>query len=199
MVDQNIPLQESLAPEVAALIDLAQLAQYTGSTTIENLNTIADKLLARLLMLCSAQRGAVFLGVDERLQSELHATHHKIFRALALHGVDEEVAHALLSAHTMDNSSVKSDPELVCWLTYRLSLGEFMVERGYFLDDILSPHEIEELPSDDHSPLLVRQPLDALLVLGWTVENDGECASAVEKGHHLLPYVIDAMGAVIVG
>src|SRR5437762_1749913 len=58
---------------------------------------------------------------------------------------------------------------------------------------------LEELPSDDHSPLLVRQPLDALLVLGWTVENDGECASAVEKGHHLLPYVIDAMGAVIVG
>src|SRR6266480_1688902 len=200
MVDQNIPLQESLAPEVAAaLIDLAQLAQHTGSTSIENINTIADKLLARLLLLCSAQRGAVFLGVDERLQSELHATHHKIFRALALHGVDEEVAHALLSAHTMDNSSVKSDPELVCWLTYRLSLGEFMVERGYFLDDILSPHEIEELPSDDHSPLLVRQPLDALLVLGWTAENDSECASAVERGHHILPYVIDAMGAVIVG
>jgi len=199
MVDQNIPLQESLAPEVAALIELAQLAQHTGSTTIENLHTIADKLLARLLVLCSAQRGAVFLGVDERLQSELHATHHKIFRALALHGVDEEVAHALLSAHTMDNSSVKSDPELVCWLTYRLSLGEFMVERGYFLDDILSPHEIEELPSDDHSPLLVRQPLDALLVLGWTAENDSECASAVERGHHILPYVIDAMGAVIVG
>src|SRR5436190_10812339 len=199
MVDQNIPLQESLAPEVAALIDLAQLAQHTGSTTIENLHTIADKLLARLLVLCSAQRGAVFLGVDERLQSELHATHHKIFRALALHGVDEEAAHALLSAHPMDNSSMKPDPELVCWFTYRLSLGEFMIERGYFLDDILSPHEIEELPSDDHSPLLVRQPLDALLVLGWTVENDGECASAVEKGHHLLPYVIDAMGAVIVG
>src|SRR6266566_5510693 len=199
MVDQNIPLQESLAPEIAALIDLAQLAQHTGSTTIENINTIADKLLARLLVLCSAQRGAVFLGVDERLQSELHATHHQIFRALALHGVDEEAAHALLSAFPMDNSSVKPDPELVCWLTYRLSLGEFMVERGYFLDDILSPHEIEELPSDDHSPLLVRQLVDALLVLGWTAENDSECASAVERGHHLLPYVIDAMGAVIVG
>src|SRR5947208_7483695 len=80
-----------------------------------------------------------------------------------------------------------------------LSLGEFMVETGYFLDDILSPHEIEELPSDDHSPLLVRQPLDALLMLGWNAENDSECASVVEQGHHLLPYVIDAMGAVIVG
>ena len=200
MVDQNIPLQETFAPEVAAaLIDLAQLAQHTGSTTIENLDTIADKMLARLLVLCSAQRGAVFLGVDERLQSELHATHHKIFRALALHGVNEEAAHALLSALPMDNSSVKPDPELVCWLTYRLSLGEFMVERGHFSDDILSPHEIEKVSSDDNSPLLARQPLDALLVIGWTAEGDSECASVVERGHHLLPYVIDAMGAVIVG
>src|SRR5947208_17075467 len=80
-----------------------------------------------------------------------------------------------------------------------LSLGEFMVETGYFLDDILSPHEIEKLPADDHSPLLVRQPLDALLVLGWTAKDDNECASVVERGHHLLPYVIDAIGAVIVG
>ena len=36
-------------------------------------------------------------------------------------------------------------------------------------------------------------------MLGWTAENDSECASVVERGHHLLPYVIDAMGAVIVG
>jgi signal transduction histidine kinase len=200
MVDQNIPLQETFTPEVAAaLIDLAQLAQHTGSTTIESLDTIADKMLARLLVLCSAQRGAVFLGVDERLQSELHATHHKINRALALHGVNEEEAQALLSAFPVDNAGVKPDPVLACWLTYRLSLGEFMLERGQFSDDILSPHEIEELPSDDHLSLLVRQPLHALLVLGWTAEDDSECASVVERGHHLLPYVIDAMGAVIVG
>ena len=200
MVDQNISLQETFAPEVAAaLIDLAQLARHTGSTTIENLATIADKMLARLLVLCSAQRGAVFLGVDERLQPELHATHHKISRALALHDVDEETAHALLSALSMNNSSMKPDPELVCWLTYRISLGEFLLERGHFSDDILSPHEIEKLPSDDYAPLLVRRPLDALLVLGWTAKDDNECASVVERGHHLLPYVIDAIGAVIVG
>jgi signal transduction histidine kinase len=200
MVDQNIRLQETFAPEVAAaLIDLAQLAQHTGSTTIEKLDTIADKMLSRLLVLCSAQRGAVFLGVDEHLLPELHATHHKIFRALALHDVDEETAHALLAALPTDTSSMKSDPELMCWLTYRLSLGEFMLDRGNFSYDILPPHEIEKFPSDDYSPFQVRQPLDALLVLGWTCEDDSECASAVERGHHLLPYVIDAIGAVIVG
>jgi len=94
---------------------------------------------------------------------------------------------------------VKPEPALTCWLTYKLAIGEFMVEKGQFSHDILSAQEIEKLPSDDHSPLLVRQPLDALLVLGWTAEGDNECASVVERGHHLLPYVIDAMGAVIVG
>jgi len=107
MVEQNIPLQESFAPEVAAaLIDLAQLAQQTGSTTIESVDAVANKMLSRLLVLCSAQRGAVFLGVDESLQFELHSLHHKIFRALALHGVNDEEAHALLSAFPIGNASV---------------------------------------------------------------------------------------------
>ena len=200
MVEQKIPLQESFAPEVAAaLIDLAQLAQETGSTTIESVDTVANKMLSRLLVLCSAQRGAVLLGVDERFKSELPTLHHKIFRALALHGVNEEEAQALLSAFPIGNASVKPDPALTCWLTYKLAIGEFRVEKGQFSHDILSPQEIEKLPADDHSPLLVRQPLDALLVLGWTAEDDNECASVVQRGHHLLPYVIDAMGAVIVG
>ena len=167
MVDQNIPIQETFAPEVAAaLIDLAQLAQHTGSTAIEDLDTIANKMLARLLVLCSAQRGAVFLGVDERLQPELHATHHKIFRALALHGVDEETAHALLSALPMDNSSVKPDPELVCWLTYRLSLGEFFLEKEHFSYDILSPHYIEHLPPDG-TIAIVGQAASRCIIGAW--------------------------------
>ncbi len=200
MVDQNIPLQETFAPEVAAaLIDLAQLAQYTGTTAIENLDTVADKMLARLLVLCSANRGAVFLGVDERLQPELHATHHKIVRVLALHDVDEETAHELLATLPIDKIGEKPDQELVCWLTYKLSLGEFVLERGHVSYDILSPHEIEQFPIDGTSPLLVRQPLNALLVLGWTAEAESECASVVERGHRILPYVIDAIGAVIVG
>src|SRR6266571_3860530 len=200
MVEQNLPLQESFAPEVAAaLIDLAQLTQHSGSTTSESLDTVAGKMLARLLVLCSAQRGAVLLGVDERVPSELPASHHKTFRALALHGIDEEEARALLTTFPSLDAGVQPGPDLTCWLTYRLSIGEFMVESGQYAHDILSSQEIEYLPTDGSSPVLVSQPLHALLVLGWTVENDGECAIAVERGHHLLPYVIDAVGAVIVG
>ncbi len=200
MVEQNVPLQKSLAPEVAAaLIDLAQLAQHSGSTTIEALDDIADKMLARLLVLCSAQRGAVLLGVNEHFPSELPVLHHKVFRALALNNIEEGESHALFNTFPAGDASMQPDPDLACWLTYRLSLGEFMVEREQYVHDILSPKEIEKLPADATSPLLVRQPLQALLVLGWIAENNSECAFAVERGHQILPYVIDAMGAVIVG
>src|SRR5713101_1262589 len=199
MVEQNLPLQKSLAPEVAvALIDLAQLAQHAGSTTIGGLETVAGKMLGRLLVLCAAQRGAVLLGVDEHVPSEPTSTHHKTFRALALHGIDEEEAHALLTTFPSTDSGVLPGPDLTCWLTYRLSIGEFMVESGQYFHDILSPQEIENLPSDGSSPVLARQPLDALLIIGWTAENDSECVLVVERGHRVLPFVVDAVSSVIV-
>jgi signal transduction histidine kinase len=199
MVEQKLSLQESHAPEVAAaLIDLAQIAQHAGSTTIENLDTVADKMLVRLLALCAAQRGAVLLGIDERVVSELPSSHHQTFRALALHGIGEEEAHALLTTFPTADAGVQASPEVTCWITYRLSIGEFMVESGQYSHGILSPQELGNLPSDGLSPDLVRQPLHALVVIGWTAENDSECASAVERGHRLLPFVADAVSAVIV-
>jgi signal transduction histidine kinase len=199
MVEQNLSLQESHAPEVAAaLIDLAQLAQHAGSTTIESLDTVAEKLLARLLALCAAQRGAVLLGVDERVMSELSSSRHKTFRALALNGIGEEEAHALLTTFPSAEAGAQTGPDLTCWITYRLPIGEFMVESGQYSHDILSPLELSNLPSDGLSPELVRQPLHALVVIGWSVENDNECASAVERGHRLLPFVADAVCAVII-
>ncbi|HEX9134505.1 MAG TPA: ATP-binding protein, partial [Ktedonobacteraceae bacterium] len=155
-------------------------------------------LLARLLALCAAQRGAVLLGVDERVMSELPSSHHKTFRALALNGIGEEEAHALLTTFPSADAGAQTGSDLTCWITYRLSIGEFMVESGLYSHDILSPQELRNLPSDGWSPELVRQPLHALVVIGWTVENDNECASAVERGHRLLPFVADAVCAVIV-
>lgn len=198
-MEKNLPLLEPYAPEVAAaLIDLAVLAQHAGSTTIESLDTVAGQMLARLLALCAAQRGAVLLGVDESVVFEQPSSLHKSFRALALHSIREEEAHALLATFPPVDSSVQPGPDLTCWITYRLSIGEFMVESGQYSHDILSPQAIRNLPSEDLAPMLVRQPLHALLILGWTVENDSECAAAVERGHRLLPFVADAVSAVIV-
>lgn len=199
MVEQNLSLQESHAPEVvSALIDLAQLAQHAGSAAIESLDTVADKMLARLLALCAAQRGAVLLGVDEHNVFEPPSLHHRTFRALALQGIGEEEAHALLATFPPADAGVQPGPDVTCWITYRISIGEFMVESGQYSNDILSPQELRNLPSDGLSPEFVRQPLHALLVIGWTVENDSQCATAVEGGHRLLPFVADAASAVIV-
>ncbi len=197
MVEQNSLLQESFAPEVAAaLIDLAHLAEHAGSAAVDALGSVSDKMLARLLVLCAAQRGALLLGVDDHVASEQSSLHPKTFRALALQGIGEEEAYALLTA--FPSSSAQPDPDLTCWITYRLSIGEFMLESEQSYADVHSPHEVKDQPIDDSQSTLVRQPLHALLVLGWTTENDGECAAAVERGHRLLPFVADAVGAVIV-
>ena len=92
MVEQNLRLEASLAPEVAAtLIDLAQLAQRAGSATFDGVGAVAHELLARLLVLCAAQRGALLLGVDEHDAPEQSSSPSSVrpttFRALALHGL----------------------------------------------------------------------------------------------------------------
>jgi signal transduction histidine kinase len=199
MVEQNLPIQESFAPEVAeALIDLAQLAQHVGSTTIENLDIVADQMLARLFALCAAQRGAILLGVEEPVTFKQPSKNYRTVRALALNGIGEEDAHALLTTFPPVDAGLHRGTDGACWITYGISIGEFMVESGQYSQDVLSPQEIKNLPSDGWSPVSVRQPLHALLVLGWAVEDDSECASAVERGHRLLPSVADAVGAVIV-
>ncbi len=203
MVEQNLPLQGSLAPEVAAaLVDLAQLAQHAGSATIDALGLVADKMLVRLLALCCAQRGAVLLGIDEDEPSEQHSllstSYPKTFRALALQGVGEEEAHAFLTTFPSSAADVQSSPDMTCWITYKLSLGDFMMESEQPYQQILSPYETMTAPFDETSPTSFRQPLHAILVIGWTIEDDNQCALAVERGHHLLPFVADAAGAVIV-
>src|SRR5438132_4328090 len=203
MVEQNLRLEESLAPEVAAtLIDLAQLAQRAGSATFDATGRVAHELLARLLVLCAAQRGALLLGVDEHVAPEQLSSpsslHPTTFRALALHGIGEEEAHALLTAFPSTGAHAQPGPAMTCWITYRLPLGEFMVESEQSSQDVLSPQGIDALPSNGASPTLVRQPVHALMVIGWTTENNGECAAVVARGHRLLPFVVAAVSSVIV-
>ncbi len=203
MVEQNLPLQGSLTPEVAAaLVDLAQLAQHAGSATIDALGLVADKMLVRLLEICAAQRGAVLLGIDEDEPSEQHSSlstsYPKTFRTLALHHLGEEEAHAFLTTFPSSAADVQSGPDMTCWITYKLSIGDFMVKSEQHYEQILSPYETMTAPFDETPPTSVRQTLHAILVIGWTIKDDNECAWAVERGHYLLPFVADAVSAVIV-
>jgi signal transduction histidine kinase len=203
MVEQPMRLAESLAPEVAAtLIDLAQLAHHAGSATFDGVGAVAHDLLARLLALCAAQRGAILLGVDEHEAPEQSSSPSAVrlttFRALALHGIGEAEAQALLTAFPSTGFNDQPDPDMTCWITYRLPIGEFLVESEQSSQDVLFLQEIDVLHIDGASPTLVRQPVQALLVTGWTTENDRECALVVERGHRVLPFVVDAVSSVIV-
>jgi signal transduction histidine kinase len=120
------------------------------------------------------------------------------FRALALHGIGEEEVYGLLTAFSSTGTDAQPGPDMTCWITYRLPLGEFMVESEQSSQDVLSPQEVDALPTAGASPTLVRQPVHALLIVGWTTEKDSECALVVARGHRVLPFVVAAISSVIV-
>src|SRR2546426_8376238 len=87
-----------LASEVvAALRDLARMAQHAGSVVSDAQSGIATMLLERLLMLCAAQRGALFLtghpskASAENLLSSFSSS--RILHTFAIHGISEEEAY----------------------------------------------------------------------------------------------------------
>lgn len=203
MVEPHLHLEEALAPEVAAtLIDLAQLAQRAGAATFDAAETVANELLGRLLALCAAQRGAILLGVDEHIAPEQPASpssaRPETFRVLALSGIGEEEAHALLTAFPSTSANTRPGPDMTCWITCRLPLGAFWVESEPSYQDVLSSQQINARSTGGAAPTLVRHPLHALVVIGWTTEKDSACALVVERGHRLLPFIVDAVNSVIV-
>jgi signal transduction histidine kinase len=212
MVAHNLPLEEPLATEVtSALIDLAQLSEHAGSIRFNGLGGLANSMLKRLLVLCRAQRGAVLLNVGEQAgfetskikqasPSDAPTSAHthlspKAYRAFTLHATHEEEVSTLLTALPQADAHLHAQG-LSCWISYRLSFGEFATESEQPLPTLPEPAKGLETLHETALPQ-ARQPLQALLVMGWTGEHEGECASAVERCHTVLPLVADAAGAVI--
>ena len=91
MKTQDEQVNGPLASEiVAALRDLARLAEHAGSPIIDPAGSVASMLLERLLALCAAQRGALFLMANDQ-----HASAENFLpspsdsgplRSFALHG-----------------------------------------------------------------------------------------------------------------
>lgn len=196
MVTRDLSLQEPLASDVTAtVIHLAELSQRAASTSSEALSIVANEMLERLLVLFAAQRGAVLLSMQVHIPSEQPSlpapTNPKFLRTLAVYGMREEEVHALLPGFPPANAEYlasEAAPDLSCWITFRLPIGNFIAESRR-----LQGSSLPELSSSRS-----RQPLQALLVLGWDGQEDGTCVSAVERGHTLLPFIADAAGAVIV-
>lgn len=184
-------LAEPLASEItAALIDLAALTRRAVRATPALIDAISQEVLQRVLALCKARRGAVLLS-DGHNSSRTHgdsaqptSDHAKTVRALALHDIQEEDAHALLRVVPPAHARIHS-VEMTCWITYDLPLNEVAGDNGSALDVPLGA-------SSD-----VEEGQNALLVLGWSNESDEECASMIARCQALLPLVADAVGAVV--
>src|ERR1700730_12868596 len=133
-------LAEPLASEItAALIDLAALTRRAACAAHAHLDAISHEMLERVLALCKAQRGAVLLS-EGHDSSRTHgdsaqptSDHAKASRALALHNIHEEDAHALLRVVPPAHAHIHS-AEMTCWITYGLSLNEVAGESGGALD-----------------------------------------------------------------
>src|SRR6266704_5993165 len=173
---QDEQVSGSLESEVvAALRDLARIAEYAGSAVSDAPGSVASMLLERLLVLCAAQHGALLLtgypsreSADDR---ESSVSSSRILHTFALHDISEEEAHSLLQLFPSGGASIRTASGERSLNVYRLPLTvPFVQQQGY-----------EETGQ-------TTQPLQAVLLLGWTWQGDAErTPSAAEKGRAILP------------
>jgi hypothetical protein len=187
-------LGEPLASEVAmALIDLAALAQKAAWAPAGQLENVANELLKRLLALCMVDRGAFLLREDHGIFGQPEpaspaVVRTNVFRALALHNMLEEDAHALLATlPTKDTLAQLTD--VTCWMVYRLPLSEGRADEAQ--------RRLGMLPGVSFDA--AEQVRHALLVMGWMNEQgqERENTSLISRCSALLPLVADAAGAVM--
>ncbi len=193
---QNEQVSAPLAPEVvAALRDLARMAEHAGSAVSDAPGSVARILLERLLVLCAAQRGALLLIEYPSRESadDFRSTvsSSRILHTFALHAVSEEEAHALLQLFPSGGASIKTASGEHFWVVYHLPLtAPFVQQQG---------HEEPGRATIEQETGQTAQPLQAVLLLGWTGQEDAErTSSAAEKGRTILPFVAEAVGAVLV-
>src|SRR6266567_7325603 len=192
---QNEQVSATLESEVvAALRDLARMAERAGSAVSDAPGSVASMLLERLLVLCAAQHGALLLtgypsreSADDRKSS---VSSSRILHTFALHGISEEEAHALLQLSPSGDASIKTASGERSWSVYRLPLSApFVQQEG---------HEEPDRAANEQVTGQMTRPLQAVLLLGWTRQEDAESTSAVaEKGRAILPLVAEAVGAVL--
>ena len=185
---QDEQVSDPLTSEVeAALRDFARIAQHAGSVVSGAPGSVANMLLE----LCAAQRGALFpTGLSPRECVEdcmSSVSNSRILHTFALHGISGGEAHALLQLFPSGDASIRTASSERSWNVYRLPLTAPFVQ-----------HQSHEEPGRDTIEQAT-QPLQAVLLLGWTAQEDAErTSSAAGKGRAILPLVAEAVGAVLV-
>ena len=186
-------LGEPLASEVLeALVELTELGRSVNQVDDISMQGAANDLLAYLLHLCRAERGAILLPQD-RLHTAQSGSPPAVlasesgFRALALHEMRAEDAARLLSSFRT-TAAPTHQPGGTFWRAYRLSHSEEQAQVARRL-----------LPLSDVSAGLTEQAGTAWLVIGWVNQTGQEQdrASLLARCSTLLPPITNAVEAVI--
>ena len=186
-------------PEVmTTLLDLARLSHQVESTASETPGVIATMLLERLLLLCDAQRGAILLQTQRPAEAKhafvLSPPSRKTFRTFALHGMNEEKAHAIVAPCSAEDTDLQSPPGEPCWVICRLPIS-VTLSGGQV--PLAKPQDNRAEQSFARQPSHIFLPLHALLVLGWDGNDERTCMVASKKGQAVLPLVADVAGSAM--
>jgi signal transduction histidine kinase len=193
---QDEQVSGPLASEVvAALRDLARIAQHAGSAGSDAPSGIATMLLERLLVLCAAQRGALFLTGEpskEAAEDLLSSfSNSRILHPFALEGISQQEASALLQLFPSGEASIQTASGERSWVVSHLPLTVPCVEQ--------QGHGEPGHATIEQARGQTTSPLQAVVLLGWTGQEDAErTSSAAEKARAILPLVAEAVGAVLV-
>src|SRR6185312_2675167 len=155
----------------------------------EAASTVVIALLERLLMLCRASRGAIFLmsqhSADLEPLSSPFALNEENYRLLALHGANEDQVYASLKGVSSENFWTSPPNCGLSWLHWRLPLTI-----SFPFPNSGSRENQEQL--DSTTPFL-----QVLLLFGWDGQDEDNRAIAMKKASVVLPLVADAIGAVM--
>lgn len=190
MDNQHEQADGSLPEIVVTFQDLTHLSHHGVSMTKEVPVTVEAVLLKRLIVLCQASKGAIFLTTipspaDRGLLFPNSVFDGKVSRLFALYGMDEEVAQTLFTTFSSESlwiSPPASDPS---WLHWRLPLT------------LSFPFPRDE-NSEEQEPTDTKTSLYVFLLFGWDGLDEAHSATATKKACVVLPLLADAVGTVVV-
>ncbi len=188
---------KDMEPEIlAAFQDLARLSHRHIRNGVDEPPQVVSALLERLQRLCQATLGAIFLTtvypgdhVDGHLRGVLpFSLHGKLYRPLALHGIEEKDGAALLASFSSEMPWTSRPMHHPAWLVWRLPL---VLSFSAPQNEDIKRHGRELVDEAIHMPR-------AFLLFGWEKQDGEQRAAALEQGRLLLQPLADAVGTILV-
>ncbi len=152
-------------------------------------SSVPETLLERLVLLCHASQGAIFLVTSDPSGSGAISPSLTLDgrtpRPLATYKMSEEEMQLLLTPFSTDCPLTSPSPSDSCWLHWCLPLMLSLPTRQ---DEGRGSHRQENISST----------LSALMLLGWEAHDDVSRNADIQKASLVLPSLADAVALVLV-